>query len=419
MSGVHLSLRAARHLHLAAQGLLKKPTRRARPADILSTITRMSLLQIDTINIVARSPYLVLFSRLGSYPGRWLDEALARGELMEYWAHEACFLPRSDFPLFRHRMLSPEKMGWKYRAAWMEEHAQEIGELMAFIERNGPVRSADFEHPRKGASGWWEWKPHKKHLEGLFTAGQVMVVERRNFQRVYDLTTRVLPDWDDSLHLIDKAQAEAHMLANSARSLGIFRSAWLADYYRLRHVAIGPLLQAWQEEGLVMPVEVETLGPMWLHHSLAPLLEQATADKLTATHSAVLSPFDPVVWDRRRAEDFFNFSYRLECYTPAPKRKYGYFVLPLLHKGALAGRMDAKMHRQQGVLEIIALYGEEGVSFTAGVIAGLRQAINDFAAWQGATQVVFRQLPGPLAQAWGEGWEIDPAPETHVISSKD
>ncbi|ALX79175.1 winged helix-turn-helix domain-containing protein [Cronobacter malonaticus] len=419
MSGVHLSLRAARHLHLAAQGLLKKPTRRARPADILATITRMSLLQIDTINIVARSPYLVLFSRLGSYPGRWLDEALARGELMEYWAHEACFLPRSDFPLFRHRMLKPENMGWKYRAAWMEEHAQEIGELMAFIERNGPVRSADFEHPRKGASGWWEWKPHKKHLEGLFTAGQVMVVERRNFQRVYDLTTRVLPEWDDSLHLIDQAQAEAQMLANSARSLGIFRSAWLADYYRLRNVAIGPLLQAWQEEGVVVPVEVETLGPMWLHHALLPLLERAVAGKLTATHSAVLSPFDPVVWDRRRAEDFFNFSYRLECYTPAPKRKYGYFVLPLLHKGALVGRMDAKMHRLQGSLEVIALYAEEGVSFTAGVIAGLRQAIADFAAWQGATRVIFRQLPAPLAQAWGEGWEIDPAPETHVISSKD
>ncbi|ELY4818721.1 YcaQ family DNA glycosylase [Cronobacter malonaticus] len=419
MSGVHLSLRAARHLHLAAQGLLKKPTRRARPADILATITRMSLLQIDTINIVARSPYLVLFSRLGSYPGRWLDEALARGELMEYWAHEACFLPRSDFPLFRHRMLKPENMGWKYRAAWMEEHAQEIGELMAFIERNGPVRSADFEHPRKGASGWWEWKPHKKHLEGLFTAGQVMVVERRNFQRVYDLTTRVLPEWDDSLHLIDQAQAEAQMLANSARSLGIFRSAWLADYYRLRNVAIGPLLQAWQEEGVVVPVDVETLGPMWLHHALLPLLERAVAGKLTATHSAVLSPFDPVVWDRRRAEDFFNFCYRLECYTPAPKRKYGYFVLPLLHKGALVGRMDAKMHRLQGSLEVIALYAEEGVSLTAGVIAGLRQAIADFAAWQGATRVIFRQLPAPLAQAWGEGWEIDPAPETHVISSKD
>ncbi|EOC0419261.1 YcaQ family DNA glycosylase [Cronobacter malonaticus] len=419
MSGVHLSLRAARHLHLAAQGLLKKPTRRARPADILATITRMSLLQIDTINIVARSPYLVLFSRLGSYPGRWLDEALARGELMEYWAHEACFLPRSDFPLFRHRMLKPENMGWKYRAAWMEEHAQEIGELMAFIERNGPVRSADFEHPRKGASGWWEWKPHKKHLEGLFTAGQVMVVERRNFQRVYDLTTRVLPEWDDSLHLIDQAQAEAQMLANSARSLGIFRSAWLADYYRLRNVAIGPLLQAWQEEEFVVPVDVETLGPMWLHHALLPLLDQAVAGKLTATHSAVLSPFDPVVWDRRRAEEFFNFSYRLECYTPAPKRKYGYFVLPLLHKGALVGRMDAKMHRQQGSLEVIALYAEEGVSLTAGVIAGLRQAIADFAAWQGATRVIFRQLPAPLAQAWGEGWEIDPAPETHVISSKD
>ena len=107
---------------------------------------------------------------------------------MEYWAHEACFLPRSDFSLVRHRMLTPDKMGWKYRKAWMTEHAEGIQALLAHIAENGPVRSADFEHPRKGASGWWEWKPHKRHLEGLFTAGEVMVIERRNFQRVYDLT---------------------------------------------------------------------------------------------------------------------------------------------------------------------------------------------------------------------------------------
>ncbi|HCN97005.1 MAG TPA: hypothetical protein DIT59_10150, partial [Leclercia sp.] len=152
-----LTLSAARHLHLAAQGLLKKPRRRAQPADILTTIQRMSLLQIDTINIVARSPYLVLFSRLGHYQPEWLDNALRQGELMEYWAHEACFLPRSDFALVRHRMLSPDNMGWKYRQAWMQEHAEEIDQLIAHIHEKGPVRSADFEHPRKGASGWWEW----------------------------------------------------------------------------------------------------------------------------------------------------------------------------------------------------------------------------------------------------------------------
>lgn len=405
MSLPQLSLSAARNLHLAAQGLLKKPRRRAQPADILSTVQRMSLLQIDTINIVARSPYLVLFSRLGSYPSQWLDEALSKGELMEYWAHGACFLPRSDFALMRHRMLAPEKMGWKYRQAWMQEHAAEIEQLIAHIQENGPVRSADFEHPRKGTSGWWEWKPHKRHLEGLFTSGKVMVIERRNFQRVYDLTHRVMPHWDDERDLLTQEAAEAIMLENSARSLGIFRSQWLADYYRLRQPALKPLLDMWQREQRVIPVTVETLGEMWLHADLLLLLPQALEGKLQATHSAVLSPFDPVVWDRKRAEQLFDFSYRLECYTPAPKRQYGYFVLPLLHKGQLVGRMDAKMHRKTGTLEIIALYLQEGVRVTASLEKGLTSAISEFARWQGADDVTLGRVPDGLFTSCRSGWE--------------
>ncbi|CAH5189394.1 hypothetical protein AI2839V1_1510 [Enterobacter cloacae] len=405
MSLPQLSLSAARHLHLAAQGLLKKPRRRAQPADILSTVQRMSLLQIDTINIVARSPYLVLFSRLGGYPSQWLDESLSKGELMEYWAHEACFLPRSDFALVRHRMLAPEKMGWKYRQAWMLEHAAEIEQLIAHIQENGPVRSADFEHPRKGTSGWWEWKPHKRHLEGLFTSGKVMVIERRNFQRVYDLTHRVMPHWDDERDQLSREAAEAIMLENSARSLGIFRSQWLADYYRLRQPALKPLLEMWQQEQRIIPVMVETLGEMWLHKELFPLLPQALEGKLQATHSTVLSPFDPVVWDRKRAEQLFGFSYRLECYTPAPKRQYGYFVLPLLHKGQLVGRMDAKMHRKTGTLEIIALYLEEGVRVTAALEKGLTLAISEFARWQGAHDVTLGRVPDGLFTSCRSGWE--------------
>ena len=402
-----LTLSAARHLHLSAQGLLKKPRRRAKPTDILPAIQRMSLLQIDTINIVARSPYLVLFSRLGAYSPEWLDNALSNGELMEYWAHEACFLPRSDFALVRHRMRAPDKMGWKYRKEWMEQHAQEIKALTEHIQQNGPVRSADFEHPRKGASGWWEWKPHKRHLEGLFTAGEVIVIARRNFQRVYDLTHRVMPHWDDERDMLSQSAAEAIMLENSARSLGIFRPQWLADYYRLRQPALAPLMQEWQAQQRIIPVEVESLGAMWLHSDLLPELELALAGKLTATHSAVLSPFDPVVWDRKRAEQFFDFSYRLECYTPAPKRQYGYFVLPLLHKGQLVGRMDAKMHRKAGELEIISLYLEEGTRVTAGLEKGLRAAITEFAAWQGATRVRLGQLPHGLFATCRSGWEID------------
>ncbi|MDM9614871.1 winged helix-turn-helix domain-containing protein [Kosakonia cowanii] len=409
MSVPQLSITAARHLHLAAQGLLRKPSRRAKADDILSTIRRMSLLQIDTINIVARSPYLVLFSRLGAFEPRWLDDALRNGELMEYWAHEACFLPREDFALVRHRMLAPDKMGWKYRQAWMQEHAAEIEQLIAHIEEHGPVRSADFEHPRKGTSGWWEWKPHKRHLEGLFTAGKVMVIERRNFQRVYDLTQRVMPQWDDVRDLLSQEQAEAIMLEKSARSLGLFRAQWLADYYRLRRPALAQALAQMQEAQTILPVNVEGLGPAWLHASLLPLLEQAQADKLTATHSAVLSPFDPVVWDRKRAEQLFGFSYRLECYIPAPKRQYGYFVLPLLHRGRLVGRMDAKMHRKTGVLEVIALFLEEGISPSLQLEKGLQRAITDFARWQGAQRITFSRLPDGLFSSLRAGLEIDAA----------
>lgn len=408
MSLPYLTLQAARNLHLAAQGLLNKPRRRARASDISETISQMSLLQIDTINIVARSPYLVLFSRLGQYPPGWLDEALASGKLIEYWAHEACFLPKEDFALVRHRMLQPENMGWKYRPDWMAEHAEEIERLLAHIAENGPVRSADFEHPRKGAGGWWEWKPHKKHLEGLFTSGQLMVIERRNFQRVYDLTTRVMPGWDDELHLIQQQDAELQMLENSARSLGIFRPEWLADYYRLRRVPVKSVISEWEKQGKVIPVQTEKLGEMWVHGSLTPLLPRAEQNRLTATHSAVLSPFDPVVWDRTRAEALFDFSYRLECYTPAEKRKYGYFVLPLLHRGVLVGRMDAKMHRKLGELEIISLYLEEGIRPGISLTDGLHGALTEFALWQGALRIVLGNIPASLAASWGTGWEITP-----------
>jgi uncharacterized protein YcaQ len=407
---IPLSLRAARRLHLAAQGLLLKPRRATGSQALLSAISRMSLLQIDTIHVVARSPYLVLFSRLGTYPISWLDDALARGDLIEYWAHEACFLPRDDFALVRHRMLEPEKMGWKYRAHWMREHQQEIEALLDHIEHHGPVRAADFEHPRKGSSGWWDWKPHKRHLEGLFTDGRLMVRERRNFQRVYDLTRRVMPDWQDKRDLLTRPDAERRMLENSARSLGIFRPGWLADYYRLRHVALAPLLAEWQQRQQIIAVDVEGLGEMWVHHSLAPLLDRARSGRLRATHGAVLSPFDPVVWDRKRAEQLFGFRYRLECYTPAPKRQFGYFVLPLLWRGELVGRMDARMARRDGVLEIIGLWLEPQVRVGQSMIDGIQAMISDFARWQGAARIVCGQLPQALAVQWGKGWEIPGMP---------
>lgn len=398
-----LSLQQARNLHLAAQGLLRAPSKRARYADLLAAVRRMSLLQIDTIHVVARSPYLVLFSRLGSYPSRWLEEALAQGELFEYWAHEACFIPREDYRLLRHRMLEPERLGWKYNARWMQEHQQEIADLLQHIAEKGAVRAADFASGADHKPGWWAWKPHKRHLENLFSAGELMVSERRNFQRVYDLRARVLPEWQDALHALSEAEAQEEMLRNSARSLGIFRAAWLPDYYRLKRVALKPYLEKAQQMGEITPVEVAGLGEMWLHRDLLPLLDAP----LNATHSAILSPFDPLVWDRRRALALFQFDYRLECYTPEAKRKYGYFVLPVLHRGAIKARLDARMQRQARQLVIKNFWLESDARVTAAFVRDVRQAIERFAAWQDAESVLFEQMPAALRAHWPDVWRLD------------
>jgi uncharacterized protein YcaQ len=196
-----LPLSAARTLHLAAQGLLTPPRRKATKADVIDAIRRMAQLQIDTIHVVARSPYLVLFSRLGAYTPQWLDEHLAEGKLFEYWSHEACLLPIEDYGLLRHRMLDPSGMGWKYAGEWHKQYRKEIDQLLKQIRANGPVRSADFVREAGKSNGWWDWKPEKRHLEVLFAIGELMVAERRNFHRVYDLTERVLPGWNDERDL--------------------------------------------------------------------------------------------------------------------------------------------------------------------------------------------------------------------------
>ncbi|MCH7372792.1 winged helix-turn-helix domain-containing protein [Aeromonas sp. MR16] len=401
MSIPHLSLQDARHLQLAAQGLLMPPRRKARPADVLACIQRMALLQIDTISVVARSPYLVLFSRLGQYEPAWLEQLLAGGDIFEYWAHEACFVPREDYRLLRHRMLDPAAMGWKFSAQWLKTHGGEIEQIVERIRRDGPVRAADFERKEGKGNGWWDWKPEKRHLEVLFTAGQLMVRERRNFQRVYDLAERVRPDWDDGRDLPSSEQAQRDMVRASCRALGLVKTGWVADYYRLRRGKYDALLHQLADEGELLPVRVEGWQHgAFVHASLAD--ELAQAGSLKATHTAVLSPFDPLVWDRKRAKELFDFDYRIECYTPAPKRQYGYFVLPLLHRGKLVGRLDAKAHRKEGVFEVKSLYLEAGVRVTNILAQDLARALQKLADWHRTPILQLGAIPAPLLALWSK-----------------
>lgn len=403
MSIPHLSLQDACHLQLAAQGLLTPRRARATPADLLACIRRMALLQIDTISVVARSPYLVLFSRLGHYDPRWLEQLLADGDLFEYWAHEACFVPREDYRLLRHRMLDPAAMGWKFSAQWLKTHGGEIAQIVERIRQDGPVRAADLERKGGKGNGWWDWKPEKRHLEVLFTAGQLMVRERRNFQRVYDLAERVMPEWNDERDLPSPDLARRDMVRASCRALGLFKTGWVADYYRLKRGKYDALLHQLADEGELLPVRVEGWQHgAFVHASLADELVRAQAGSLKASHTAVLSPFDPLVWDRKRASELFGFDYRIECYTPAPKRQYGYFVLPLLHRGKLVGRMDAKAHRKEGVFEVKSLYLEQGVRITQSLAQDLGKAIQKLAEWHQTPLLRYGNVPAPLLAQWQE-----------------
>ncbi len=359
-----LSLAEARSIQLAALGLSRKPPQKARKADVLAAIRRMALLQIDTISVVARSPYLVLWSRLGAFEPRWLDELLADGKLFEYWAHAACFLPIEDYGLYRWRML--EHPG---RGATPEALETVLGRA-----RQGEVRSTDFESPRGLRNGWWDWKPEKRALEHLFNAGVLMIARREGFQRIYDLRERVLPGFDDA-RAPSAEEARRALAVRALKALGIAKPRWVQRY--LPDVRGLPPLRDLPEA-----VRVDLEGEeAYVHEgfSVKP-----------ATRTTLLSPFDPLISDRARVLDLFGFDYRIEIYTPLAKRRFGYFSLPILHRGALVGRLDPKAHRQDGLLEIKALHLERGVTVTDELIAGLAAALRDFAEWHRTPEIAVR-----------------------------
>ena len=390
---MRLSRAAARALLLDAQGLLAPPARAAEKSDVLDTIRRMGVLQIDTIHVVARSPYLVLWSRLGHYAPRWLDELLAEGALFEYWSHEASFLPIEDYPLYRARMLAGTSRGWTYSREWMAANHEGVDALLEHIRANGQVRSADFERTDGQKGSWWNWKFEKMALEMLFISGELMIARRENFQRVYDLRQRVLPSWDDAQAVAPEV-ARRELALKAVRALGVAPARWLGDYFRTDRRATAQAARELAAEGALLTAEVEGWSePAYIHPDNRALAE--AAESLRPELTTLLSPFDPLVWDRARALELFGFEYRIECYTPAPKRRYGYFTLPILHRGALVGRLDPKAHRRDGVFEVKDLYLEPGVPVTDELLHELAAALRACAVWHATPEVAVRRSDPP------------------------
>ncbi|MEO5624929.1 MAG: crosslink repair DNA glycosylase YcaQ family protein [Dokdonella sp.] len=396
---ITLTAHQARLVHLAAQDLLARPSRRARKADVLAAIERMRVLQIDTIHVVARSPYLVLFSRLGGYPSAWLEELLAEAAIFECWAHEACFAPVSDYGLHRRHALDGRDRHWSMKSALRtrKEHTVGMAGLLEHIRENGAVKTSDFERSDGVPSGgWWGWKNEKRWLEALFALGDLMIDRRENFHRVYDLRDRVLAKADarnaesrvDHEIALSEAAMRGEFVLGAVRALGVTQARWINDYFRAGGRLKDADLDALVECGELLRVEVGGWSNCaYVHRDHAELARTAAANRLRANHTTLLSPFDPVVWDRERASTMFGFAYRIECYTPEPKRKYGYYVLPILHRGRLVGRLDAKAHRADGVFEVKALYLEDGVVATPALADAIADAIQRCADWHATAQV--------------------------------
>lgn len=387
-----LPLAAARRIALAGQGLAKpRPGGPIERRHLMKLLDRLHLHQIDSVNVLARAHYLPAFSRLGAYP-RELLEGLAWARprrLFEYWAHEASLLPLKLHPLLRWKMARAERgeAGWKSLRAFRAERKAEADAVLARIAAEGPLAASDFE--ARGAGGWWGWSSAKAALEWLFLTGRITTATRRNsFERVYDLTERVIPG--RILNLPTPGEAEAHraLLELAARAHGIGTARDLRDYFRLSPADAAPRIAELVEEGTLVPVHVKG----W--RETAYLHREARRPR-RAEGRALLVPFDPLVWERSRAERLFGFRYRIEIYTPADRRVHGYYVLPFLLRDRIAARVDLKAGRAGGALLVQAVHAEpEAPPDTAEELAAELRLMAD---WLGLGRVEVRRR-GDFAQ---------------------
>jgi uncharacterized protein YcaQ len=393
-----LSASQARRIALAAQGFAEARPQAAGERHLLKTIDRLGLLQIDSVNVVSRTHYLPLFSRLGAYPRALLEE-IAWGRkpaLFEYWMHEASLARMELQPLLRWRM-DDARQGvgvWKGVARFLREHQAFIDKALAEIDRRGPMAASELELGVKGAGGWWGWSEGKRALECLFWVGDLTTATRRGtFERVYGVTGKVLPKAVREAPTPPREEAQRQLLRLAARAQGVATERDLRDYFRMGVAETKARLAELVEAGDLVPVTVKGWG--------APAyLDPAARRPRKIIANALLSPFDNLIWFRERAERVFGIKVRLEIYTPAHKRVHGYYVLPFLQGEAITARVDLKAERKAGVLVVQSAHEEPGCDDATPV--ALAAELRLMAGWLGLNEVRVEpkgDLAGRLAEA--------------------
>jgi uncharacterized protein len=424
-----ISLRGVAALFVARQQLDRPRARRLTARSLVGFAESTGGIQLDSINVVERAHHLTLWSRFGPYDRRALERLVYRRRvLFEYWAHAACLIASTDFPHWRRAMLDYRlrHRGW---SGWLQKNRAVVRAVESALRAGGPLGNADFEHQRPPGQrgGWWNWKPASHALDYLWMTGRTLVHSRAHFQKRFDLAERVMPAVLAAA-TIDAAEFRRWHLRRSLRAMGAATETDLRMYLtfprlkaRARRRALDELLRA----GEVVEVAVEGDGAApnrsrgggasrarW--YALAadlPALEAAARSRRPARGTTLLSPFDSLLWHRERVRRLFGFDYTLEVYTPGPRRRHGYYVLPVFHDGQLIGRVDVKTHRAESLLELKSVHFEDW--FAAGTpppaarwgavdrdaaLAGVAEAIGSLAAFVGARRVRLRRvLPGSLA----------------------
>ena len=388
-----VSLEQARILALAGQGLHDDTA----PRSVLEAIDTMGVLQIDSVNVFERAHYMPLFSRLGVYDKTELDK-LHGGKnptLIEYWAHEASFIRTENYPLFGFRQEN-NQLGDRTRyEQWLLENTEFLDWIKNELRTRGPLSSADFEHERAIRKGsWWGWSDVKRALEYMFRYGDVVSGGRESFARLYALPEQVLPKKVLSKQ-IDSVQARKLLLLKAATAHGIGTVKDLADYFRMTTPSAKTLMNELVEDRKLVQVQVEGWKEPAYVISGTKLNVAEPTDRIT-----LLSPFDPLVWFRPRAERLWDFHYRIEIYTPEPKRVFGYYTLPLLWNGRIAGRIDLKNDRHSKTLLVQSAWHEESLlTKEVSVLAqDLAAHLREVSVWQGCESIEIKPK-GNLATA--------------------